>query len=370
MQPPYQGPPAPGGPELYDQFPGCYRHPDRPTGVRCIRCNRPICGECQRPGAVGFQCPDDVAAGQATIRQPRTIVGSSAYGSTPIVSYLLLGANILVYLATALAPGGNIVDNTGTTLFREWQLWPNVVGHQHEYYRMLTSAFLHIGPLHLILNMAALYMMGPGLERLLGWWRFAAVYLLGALGGSAMVLLFGDLRQAVAGASGAIFGLFAAAWILSRVSGIDTRQITITIVINFVFTISVPGISKFGHLGGFLIGGLATVALLGWTMNPSGQSSALRKRTPTAQSASLAAILAVLVILSVWRAGVIANKPERPEISASAAVASPSVIHSVENPGENYTGVIRRNWQTSAAEAPIGGAGTPSAETWLFPADG
>jgi membrane associated rhomboid family serine protease len=317
-------PPAGGySSEPYGQFPGCYRHPDRPTGVRCVRCDRPICGECQRPASVGFQCPDDVAAGARTIRTTRTLFGSPASSNpaavVPFITYGLISANVAIYLVTAFAPGGSLLDNTNTSLFRSWEMWPNGVGYLHQYDRLITSAFLHIGPLHLLLNMFALYVMGPGLERVMGWWRFLAVYLLAALGGSVAVLLFGAQNQPVAGASGAIYGLFAAFWILARVTGMDTRPIVITIVINFIFTISVPGISKLGHVGGFVVGGLATMALLGWTF----QAWSLDRRTPRFQLVGLGAILVVLIALTVWRVADISSTPlTSPSRFSAAGVTS------------------------------------------------
>jgi len=256
----------PAGSDPNYGFAGCYRHPNRLTGVRCVRCNRPICPECQRPASVGFQCPDDVRAGAATVRRGRTVMGAVVGTGKPYVTWTLIALNAILYLATALGQGGSLVDNTNTQLFRDWELVPNIVGYQHDYLRLVTAAFLHLGPLHIFLNMFALYMIGPALERVMGWWRYLAVYLLAALGGSVAILLLGDVRQPVVGASGAIFGLFAAALVLSRTVGFNTRALVITIGINFVFTFSVPGISKLGHVGGFVLGGLATLALLGWSL--------------------------------------------------------------------------------------------------------
>ena len=340
MQPTPPGDLNPGGDPYYG-FAGCYRHPDRLTGVRCVRCDRPICPECQRPASVGFQCPDDVRAGAASIRQGRTVVGAPARALPPFVSWALIGLNVLVYLITALAPGGSVIDNTNTALFRDWELVPNVVGYQHDYLRLVTAAFLHLGPLHIFLNMFALYTLGPALERVLGWWRFLAVYLLSALGGSVAILLLGDVRQPVVGASGAIFGLFAAALVLSRVVGFNTRALVITVGINFVFTFSVPGISKLGHIGGFVAGGLASLALLGWTLGPR---RPLTDRMRTVQLASLAGLLVVLVGLAVWRTEQIHDDVLRQLNGAAGSTAGrpdhPRLSTPVDHPGENYSGVI------------------------------
>jgi membrane associated rhomboid family serine protease len=288
----------PAGPDPSYGFAGCYRHPDRLTGVRCVRCDRPICPECQRAASVGFQCPDDVKAGAATVRQGRTVLGARVGSQTPYITMALIALNVVVYLLTALGPGSSLIDNTNTQLFQDWELVPNVVGYERDYLRLVTAAFLHLGPLHILLNMFALYVIGPPLERAMGWWRFLAVYLLGALGGSVAILLFGDVRQPVVGASGAIFGLFAAALVLSRVVGFDTRSLVITIGINFIFTFSVPGISKLGHIGGFVLGGLASLALLGWNLH---RRRPVTDRLRSIQLASLAGLLLVLVALALWR---------------------------------------------------------------------
>ncbi|MGI8665919.1 MAG: rhomboid family intramembrane serine protease [Jatrophihabitans sp.] len=334
--------PPSAGPEPLYGFAGCYRHPDRLTGVRCVRCNRPICPECQRAAAVGFQCPDDVKAGAATIRRGRTVVGAVAGNAPPVVSYVLIGLNVLVYLITALSPGGTLVDNTGSKLFADWQLAPVLVGYDHEYLRLVTSAFLHYGPLHILLNMFALYMIGPALEKVLGWWRFLAVYLIAALGGSVAILLLGDIRQPVVGASGAIFGLFAAAVVLSKWVGFNSTSLWITIGINFVFTFSVPGISKLAHVGGFVLGGLATLALMAWRL----RARPVAPPPLRIQLAGLAAIVVVLLGAAIWRANDIHQMFFQPAGAVGAAgtavtATRPStLIHSVDGPGENYTGVI------------------------------
>jgi membrane associated rhomboid family serine protease len=330
----------PAGPDPYYGFAGCYRHPDRLTGVRCVRCDRPICPECQRQASVGFQCPDDVRAGAATIRQGRTVVGAPARTHAPYITWALIAINVLIYLLTGLGSGSSLIDNTHTQLFQDWELVPNVVGFQHDYLRLVTAAFLHLGPLHIFLNMFALATIGPPLERVMGWWRYLAVYLLSALGGSVAILLFGDVRQPVVGASGAIFGLFAAALVLSRLVGFNTRALAITIGINFVFTFSVPGISKLGHIGGFVLGGLASLALLGWSLNTR---KPLTTGLRNIQLASLAGLLAVLVALALWRTEQIHDQLFR-ELTAAAypgaGLARPPLSTAVDRPGENYTAVI------------------------------
>ena len=277
----------------------CYRHPLRETGVRCVRCNRPICPECMRPASVGFQCPDDVKLGRATQRVPRTVVGAAVRTNYPYVTWTLVGLNVLAYIATALGSVHGANQNHTSRLFAEWVLVPSTVARGGQYDRLITSAFLHYGLVHILFNMIALMMIGPYLERLLGMWRFGAVYLLGALGASLSVYAFDNQYVAVAGASGAIYGLFAAALLLARELQLNMQWLVGTIVINFVFTFSVPGISKLGHIGGFIAGGLATAAIAGVPWK--------RRRLPTqVQVAGLAGLLAVIVLGVVWRTAVLA----------------------------------------------------------------
>ena len=167
---------------------------------------------------------------------------------------------------------------------------PVRVAVEGEYWRLLGAAFLHIGPLHLVVNMIALAVVGPGLERVFGTWRYLAVYLLGALGGSVAVYLFGPPLDAVAGASGAIFGLFAATIVVLRDLGLDARFMIAAIALNFVVSFA-PGISLLGHLGGFVAGGLAALALV---HAPKGS------RTPV-QILALGGLLAIMVALVLFR---------------------------------------------------------------------
>jgi membrane associated rhomboid family serine protease len=277
----------------------CYRHPLRETGVRCVRCNRPICPECMRPASVGFQCPDDVKLGRATQRAPRTVVGAAVRTNYPYVTWTLVGLNVITYIATALGSVHGANQNQTSHLFAKWHLEPYLVAHNHQYYRLITSAFLHFGLVHILFNMIALVMIGPYLERLLGMWRFGAIYLLGALGGSVAVYAFDNRFVHVAGASGAIYGLFAAAALLARELQLNMQWLIGTIVLNFVFTFSVSGISKLGHIGGFIAGGLATAAIAGVPWK--------RRRLQTqVQVAGLAGLLVVIVLGVVWRTAVLA----------------------------------------------------------------
>ena len=287
-----------GGTPSPEPMPRCYRHPMRETGVRCVRCDRPICPECMRPASVGFQCPDDVKLAQAGRRTPRTVVGAPARARYPYVTWTLVGLNVLAYIATAAGSVRGWNQNHTSHLFQQWVLLPYKVGHDGQYGRLITAAFLHYGLVHILFNMMALLMLGPFLERMLGTWRFGSVYMLGALGSSVAVYAFDSRYIAVAGASGAIYGLFAAALLLVRELQLNPQWLIGTIVLNFVFTFGVPGVSKLGHIGGFVVGGLATAAIAGLPWD--------RRRLPTrVQIAGLSGVFVVLVVAIAWRTAVI-----------------------------------------------------------------
>ncbi|MEV7012988.1 rhomboid family intramembrane serine protease [Streptosporangium sp. NPDC051022] len=229
--------------------PTCYRHPGRETYVRCQRCERPICPDCMREASVGFQCPECVADGNRTVRRAQSVFGGKAV-ATPRVTWTLLVVNVLAYVAETLSTNqvlGEFAMNAGAVAAGEW-------------WRLFTGAFLH-APLaggslaitHIVFNMWALYAIGPELERRLGSLRFLALYLLSALGGSVAVYLVGI---AAVGASGAIYGLFGALFVVARRLGYDARGVLWLIGINAVLTFMVPNISWQGHLGGLITGAL------------------------------------------------------------------------------------------------------------------
>jgi membrane associated rhomboid family serine protease len=244
----------------------CYRHPLRETGVRCVRCGRPICPDCMRPASVGFHCPDDVKLGARTIRTARTVAGAPSTTRQPVVTWSLIALNVAVFIGTVIEAGGRLdrpAAARGDSIFHSWQLQPVAVAKGGiEFQRLITSAFLHVNLLHITFNMIALLVVGPFVEQVLGRWRYLSVYLLAALGGSVAVYLFGDHFQPVAGASGAIYGLFAAALVLAQRIKLDMRALLVTIALNFLITFTIPGISVEGHIGGFVVGGLATAAII------------------------------------------------------------------------------------------------------------
>jgi membrane associated rhomboid family serine protease len=244
-----------------------------------------------RPASVGFHCPDDVSLARKTVRHPRTVVGGQLR-HVAYVTWSLVAANVIIYVITAQqAVGGFDQAGDGSSkLFRDWQLVPVEV-HSGSYYELITSAFLHVSLLHIGSNMLALAIIGPPLERLLGTWRFTAIYFLAALAGSAAVYAWGQPITPEVGASGAIFGLFAAAVVLARKLGLDMQWLIGVIVLNFVLTFSVHNISKLGHIGGFVGGGLAAIAIAGLPH--------ARQRLNTSQQLSGLAALALMIVAVV-----------------------------------------------------------------------
>jgi membrane associated rhomboid family serine protease len=285
------------GDQPVGQIPHCYRHPNREALVRCTRCDRPICPECMRPASVGFHCPEDVALARKTMRPQRTTVGARLRNSPPYVTGALIAANVVVYVITG-AQAHNYGDPSSRTttsgLFYKWQLWPIYTKDHHAYYQLLTSAFVHVNLLHIASNMIALAVVGPHLERLLGPGRYTALYFVAALGGGAAEYIFGSALVPVVGASGAIFGLFAACLVMVRQLGLDRQWLIGIIVLNFVFTFSVQGISKLGHVGGFVVGGLAGIAIAGLPLR--GRSP---RRMSLQQQAAGLAVLTVAIVVAV-----------------------------------------------------------------------
>ncbi len=247
-QPP-STPPQPEQPA--EAVPTCYRHPDKETWVRCQRCDRPICPDCMRDAAVGFQCPECVAEGNKGMRQARSTFGGAVV-STPVVTWALLAVNVLVFGAQQLM---------GPEITMRLAMWPGGVAVMDEYYRLISAAFVHGGIFHILFNCWALYMVGPYLERAFGHVRFLALYLVSALGGSVMVYWLDGLNSATVGASGAIFGLFAAMFVVGRKLNTEVGGIAALIGINLVITFLVPNISWTGHVGGLVTGAALAAAI-------------------------------------------------------------------------------------------------------------
>ena len=176
------------------------------------------------------------------------------------MTFALIGINLIAYLAEMLGGGSSALEGGGS-IIRDFGLYGPAV-EAGDWYRIVTGGFLHAGLLHLGFNMFALYILGTLLEPAIGPWRFAGLYFVALLGGSFGALLL-DPGEFTVGASGAVFGLMAAAFLVARNRGLDdlASQIGFFVIINLVFTFSIPNISIGGHLGGLAAGGLVTLAI-------------------------------------------------------------------------------------------------------------
>lgn len=250
----------------------CYRHPDRETGLSCSECGRPICYECMTPAPVGLRCPEHSGKPQGlkkvTAPAQRAVTGIGS-GRANVVTMALIAACVLV-AAVELASGRN-ASLTNNWVFEHGALFASgvftqfgpVMGVAHgEWWRLFTSMFLHVNFFHLAMNMYSLYFAGSILEQLIGRWRFLLLYVVSGLAGSAGALVYSPQVPTV-GASGAIFGILGALFVLERRGDISTGgQIAGLIVLNLVITFVFSSyISVGGHVGG-LIGGLALMWML------------------------------------------------------------------------------------------------------------
>src|SRR5260221_927790 len=259
------GPAGPPGPQdrspesdVTASAPTCFRHPGRETYVSCVRCDRPACPDCVRSGAVGQQCVECVREGNRGVRRVGAVFGGRPAASAA-VTWTLVGINILLYIVERARPSLQYdLGMIGLGRFYSGQPLQGVA--EGQWYRLITSAFLPpagggLGPLDILFNMWALILVGPALERLLRGLRYLAVYLVSALGGSVALYLFVPYELAL-GASGAIFGLFGAWFVVSRRLRLDSRAIITLVVLNLVLGFVVPHIAWQAHLGGILAGGL------------------------------------------------------------------------------------------------------------------
>ncbi|MEU1276913.1 rhomboid family intramembrane serine protease [Streptomyces sp. NPDC005805] len=263
-----QAPGSPQEPGATHGLPGCYRHPDRETGISCTRCERPICTECMISASVGFQCPECVRTGSGTghapdASRPRTIAGGTVAADPRLVTKILIGINAVVFLL-AVSLGDEFVGRLtliGGAYDRSVGDFVGIAS-QGEYYRLLTSVFLHQEIWHVFFNMLLLWWLGGQLEQALGRSRYLALYLVSGLAGSALTYLLAAPNQGSLGASGAVYGLFGATIVLMRRMRYDLRPIVVLLAINLAITFLAPGIAWQAHIGGLVAGALIAYGMV------------------------------------------------------------------------------------------------------------
>jgi membrane associated rhomboid family serine protease len=289
--------PATGASE--QEVPVCYRHPDREAHIRCQRCERTICPDCMQPAAVGFQCPSCVREGSRDTRSARTPYGGERSGNPALTSQVLVAINVAVWLAIlatgwqrsalidklALTPVGTVFSRSDGTVFEVTGVADGAP------WQLLTSMFTQVDLLHIAFNMLVLWTLGPQLEVAVGRARFLAIYLVSGFAGSAAVLWLSSVHSTTLGASGAIFGMLGALFVMAvKVRG-DVRGIATWIGINFVITFLLSSISWQGHIGGFVGGLLVGGAVL----------YAPRERRTLWQVAGVGSVAALVAVATVLR---------------------------------------------------------------------
>jgi membrane associated rhomboid family serine protease len=226
----------------------CYEHPDRLASAICRSCNRPICTVCMVQAPVGWQCHQCVRRNARRSPVVRYQPGAAALprlSQTPLTTALIV-VNVVLFVAASASD--SLTQNS-------W-VYPVLMQHGGQWYRLFSSFFVTNSYLDVALNMWCLFIIGRLVEPVLGKWRYLALYLLSGLGGSVAYYLLGNPLQPAAGASGAIFGLFGAYFILARRASANTSGILALIGINLAFSFIIPNVAWQAHVGG-LVAGLA-----------------------------------------------------------------------------------------------------------------
>lgn len=271
----------------------CYRHPRVETAVTCSDCGRPICTDCMTFGPVGIRCPECAGVSVGARKAVQQVRAAPTRLPPGAVTLALMAVNVLVFIAE-LATGGQVA-RIGGDVVAEYALYGPAVA-DGEWYRLITSAFLHANLIHLFFNMLFLWWFGRPLENLVGAGRFLPIYLVSALAGAAGALLLSPQGVTV-GASGAVFGILGAGFILERGQiYVFGGQAMFVIGINLVLSFVLSGISIGGHVGGLVGGALSMLAL-----NHFGRYRPLLSREGALGLAALAGIAIASVAIAYWQ---------------------------------------------------------------------
>lgn len=261
----------------------CYRHPNRQSYILCQRCGRTVCPSCSTQASVGVHCPECVKEAQARAprQRPAAVRAARAWrrgSNVPVVTYSIIALCLIVY-ALQFFVG---IDPS---------FYAPALDERPQ--SIVTSIFAHGGVIHLLLNMFSLFMIGPTLELAVGRVRYATLYLLAGVAGNIAYLWLADiptlLSTSVVGASGAVFGLLGALFVMIRRIGGNTSQLIIVLMLNLGLGFLVPGIAWQAHIGG-LVAGLIIAVIYTRTQGPRNRSR---------QIALIAAVGAALVALTV-----------------------------------------------------------------------
>lgn len=238
----------------------CYRHPDRETRVSCSSCGRPICPDCMTPTPVGMRCPE---CAQQRTKVVRGVGGAPSGFQQMPATFVLVAINVVAFLIELAVGGGGLGVGNGNSVVIDFGLYGPLVA-EGEWYRLVTSGFLHASLVHIGFNMVLLYFLGRLLEPALGTPRFVALYFASLLAGSMGALLL-DPNALTIGASGAVFGLAGATVVIARGRGMDAiaGEVGFLIVFNLIYTFVAPTrISLGGHLGGLAAGVICALVIV------------------------------------------------------------------------------------------------------------
>jgi membrane associated rhomboid family serine protease len=268
----------------------CYRHPDRETRVSCSSCGRPICPECMTPTPVGMRCPECASQRTRVVRNPTgTPSGFEAFPATMV----LIAINVVVFLVEIAQGAGGFYELGISRFMANFGLYgPSVA--EGEWYRLVTNGFLHAGIIHIGFNMLLLFFLGRLLEPALGTWRFLALYFASLLAGSLGALIL-EPNSLGLGASGAIFGLAGATFVIARGRGMEALagQVGFLIVFNLIFSFASPNISIGAHVGG-LIGGVICAGTI-----VAGEKGMFGRNRLPLEMAAMVAVAVVSVVASL-----------------------------------------------------------------------
>jgi membrane associated rhomboid family serine protease len=243
-------------------------------------------------GPVGIRCPEHAGREHGARRVIHDVQRSTSR-RPHVITTALIAVNVGIYFLQ-LAQGASVNGDSGSIFVNGALYGPAVAAG--DWYRLLSAAFLHYGPIHLGMNMLALWWIGRPLEDALGPVRYLLLYLVSGLAGSAGALIANPTGVTV-GASGAIFGILGAAIVLERQRTYVLGGSAMTLlIINIAFTFAVPGISIGGHLGGLAGGALAVLAF-----SRFGQRSAVYSRTDLFSIVSLVVIGVVSVAVAYFK---------------------------------------------------------------------
>ena len=290
----------------------CSKHPQAPAVAYCKRCNRPACADCAIPtdvGAICTDCASGTSGGRGQGRARFSAAGSSPWGQQARAQKAAGGGASArtgsMLTSAAKSPVTAVLVTLNVAMFLVDAIWPSAYAHLvfwpaggfYQPWRLLTTSFLHAGFFHLLFNMLMLVLLGGSIERAYGHWRYLAIYLFSAIGGSIAIIAWvfaqpATWTTATVGASGAVFGLFGAIFIAQRKAGMSTTSIVVLLVVNLVYGFVVPNISWQAHVGGFIVG-MATAAVYLWVADAS------RKRRLSARAGGTWAVVATVVIAAI-----------------------------------------------------------------------